>query len=121
MIQPREFAARAQERRERDHVELDPAHAADHRLLADARELVRADQPAEKQIADLAMAAERGVIGEDHVVADDAVVRDVRATMNMPRSPTRVSPPPPTVPVFIVTCSRIEHFSPIVSRVGSPL
>src|SRR6056297_1335806 len=40
--------------------------------------------------------------------------------MNSPSSPTRVTPPPPSVPVFMVTCSRMRLCAPITSRVASP-
>src|SRR6056297_1735707 len=40
--------------------------------------------------------------------------------MNSPSSPTRVTPPPPSVPVFMVTCSRMRLRAPISSRVASP-
>ena len=40
--------------------------------------------------------------------------------MKSPSSPTRVTPPPPSVPVFMVTCSRIRLRLPITSRVFSP-
>jgi hypothetical protein len=36
-------------------------------------------------------------------------------------SPTVVTPPPFSVPVFTVTLSRIWHLAPIASRVGPPL
>src|SRR5258708_23884284 len=41
--------------------------------------------------------------------------------MNRPLLPTCVSEPPPAVPGFIVTCSRITLLDPIISLVGSPL
>ena len=40
--------------------------------------------------------------------------------INNPSSPTRVCAPPPAVPVFIVTCSRIRLRLPIRKRVFSP-
>src|SRR5436309_817384 len=40
--------------------------------------------------------------------------------MNRPWSPTRVTMPPPSVPGFIVTCSRIVLWRPITRRDFSP-
>jgi hypothetical protein len=40
--------------------------------------------------------------------------------MNRLSSPTRVTPPPPAVPGFIVTCSRITLRAPITSSTRSP-
>ena len=41
--------------------------------------------------------------------------------MNRQLSPTRVTMPPPSVPGFMVTCSRIWQFLPIDRVEGSPL
>ena len=40
--------------------------------------------------------------------------------MNRLSSPTRVTPPPPAVPGFIVTCSRMRLRAPMTSSTGSP-
>ena len=36
------------------------------------------------------------------------------------RSPTRVTPPPSSVPVFMVTLSRKSQRAPMISLVGPP-
>ena len=61
---------------ERDDVGAHAAHADDHRAFADAHELVHRGLPPKNDVvADRDMAAEHRVVGEDHVVADVAVVR----------------------------------------------
>jgi hypothetical protein len=40
--------------------------------------------------------------------------------MNMQRSPTRVMPPPSSVPVFMVTPSRTSQRAPMTSPVAPP-
>ena len=79
-VESREVRAVAHDRARRDHVPLHPAHAADHRVVADAHELVHRAQPAEHgEVAHLHMARQRGVVGRDDVRADPAVVRDMAA------------------------------------------
>src|ERR1700749_5189144 len=60
-IQAFEAGMQAADEAERNHVAAHAANAADHHLRSDPRELVHRRQPAdEDEIADLAMAAERG-------------------------------------------------------------
>ena len=40
--------------------------------------------------------------------------------MNKQRSPTSVTPPPSSVPVFMVTLSRMSQSAPMTSLVGPP-
>src|SRR3546814_3838305 len=59
---------------------LDAGHATDHGMRADLAELVHRCQAAnEGKVADLDMAGERGVVGHDHVVAEQAVMRHMGA------------------------------------------
>src|SRR6478736_7410742 len=65
---------------ERDHVAANAADAADHHLGPDPGELMHCGQPAYKdEIADLAVAAERGRGRKDHIIADLAVMTDMAA------------------------------------------
>src|SRR5450631_3037225 len=63
---------------ERDHVAPHAADAADHDLRPDPGELMHRGQPADiNEVANLAMAAERGRTGKDRVIADHAVMADM--------------------------------------------
>lgn len=67
----------------RDHERRDVLHAlragGDHRVVADAAELVDARVPANvHMVADVDVSGDGGVAGDDEVVADDAVMGDVR-------------------------------------------
>ena len=78
-IEPDQDGLRPERKSERNDVAGDAAHAAQHRALADADELVHRGVAAdEHMIGDRDMAAEHGAVGEDDVVADVAVVADVR-------------------------------------------
>ncbi len=80
------------------------AAPADHRVVGDGD-----------------VAAHDHVVGDDHVIADLAVMRATCATAMIRQSaPTRVMPRPVTVPRWMVQCSRICVRAPISQRVGSP-
>ena len=94
-----------------------PLMPRDHRAFADPHELMDRDLAAEKDVvAHRDMTAENRIVGEDHVVADAAIMRDVGADHDEQRSPTVVVPPPSSVPIFIVTFSRISQSAPIDQR-----
>ncbi len=57
-----------------------PLRPDDHRALADAHELAHRRLAAEKAVvADARMAAEHGIVGHDDVIADLAVMGDMRS------------------------------------------
>ncbi len=61
-----------------NHVAAQARQPADHRLRADAHELMCGRQTADvDEIADLAVTAEGGGIGENHIVADMTIVTDM--------------------------------------------
>ena len=63
---------------ERRHVAVDERAHADEGVVADAAELVHADEAAEDHlVADFHVPGERGVVREHALVADDAIVRHV--------------------------------------------
>ena len=77
-VEPTQVTDHTDRKRERDDVVAQAGHARDHRVRTDAGELVDRRQTAnEHMIADGAMSAERGGIGEGHVMADLAVVGDM--------------------------------------------
>ncbi len=79
-VQPRQIGAVAEHHAEGNDVLLDPGHAADKTVGADAHELMHGAEAAEDGVvADGDMARERGVVDEDDVVADLAVVGDMGA------------------------------------------
>ena len=64
----------------RNDVGADPRHSPDHDLRSDPGELMNRRQPTDEDVvADLAVSAERGRGGKDHVIADDPVVADMAA------------------------------------------
>ena len=67
------------------------------------------------------VAGQRGSVHQHAAVADHAVVPDVRVGHDQRVAANLVTPPPFTVPRVMVTHSRISLWSPISSRVGSPL
>ena len=61
-----------------DDIVLDPGEAADEGVRADPDELMRRRPAAEdRRVADLAMARQHHVVGEDDVVAELAIMRDM--------------------------------------------
>ena len=80
MFEPFEARILAVDEAERDDVAAHAADAADHHLRSDPRELVHGRQAAdEDEIADLAVAAERGGGCKDRVIADLAIMPDMAA------------------------------------------
>ena len=78
-VEAREMGAVADRHAVRDDVVLDARHAADEGVLADAHELVHGRRRRRGwRSRRSAMAGEHHVVGADDVVADLAVVRDVR-------------------------------------------
>ena len=74
-IESGERGAVAQRHAERDEVMLEPGEAADEGVRADADELVRRRAAADDgEIADLHVAGEHHVVGQDDALADSAVV-----------------------------------------------
>ena len=95
-----------------------PAKSADEGVRADANELMRGRAAAQyREIADLAMARQHDVVRQNDVVAD-AGSRARHGRWRERRSASRRSSrePPPAVPGFIVTPSRMMQSSPIVRR-----
>src|ERR1700691_814048 len=79
-VETRQTRAIAPHRAIGDDVALDPGDAADHGMAADAHELVHRAQAAEHGvILDADMAGQGRVVGHDDVIADDAVMRHMRA------------------------------------------
>ena len=78
-LSPTRIGLRAERKAERNDVAGDAAHAAQHRALADADELVYGGVAAdEHMVGDRDMAAQDRAVGKDDVVADLAVVSDMR-------------------------------------------
>ena len=100
----------------------EPGEPADEGVRADAHKLMRRRTAAhDRVVADPAMAGQHHVVGEDHPVADPAIVRrSWLPARNVQPAPTDVSAPPPAVPGFIVTLSRIKQSAPMVRTVRSP-
>ena len=77
-VQPGEPGAVSHHAAERNHVGLDPGHPTDHGGAADADELVDRRGPADHGVvADLDMPAHHHVVGNNHPVADGAIMRHV--------------------------------------------
>ena len=92
-----------------------------HGALADAHELVHRGLTAEESvIADADMAAEHDVVGEGDGIADVAIVPDMTSRHEEAALADWVTPPPSSVPVFMVTLSRSSQRGPITSRVAPP-
>src|SRR5579875_3423289 len=73
-VEAGEPRAIAQDRAVGNDVALDAGDPADHRILADAHELMDGAEPAEDRVvADFHMAGKGRVVGHDHFVADLAV------------------------------------------------
>src|SRR5271167_1077722 len=79
-IQSDQRAGLAEREAERDDVVAGRRHSGHHDALADAHELMDCDVTAkEREFTDTDMPAEHDVISERHVVADLAIVPDMRA------------------------------------------
>ena len=77
-IEPGERGAVAERHAERNEVVLDAGEAADKGVRADADELMRRRSAAhDREVADLAMAREHHVVGQDDALAETAVVGDM--------------------------------------------
>ena len=114
-IEAGERGAVAERDAEGDDVVLDAREAADEGVGADADELMRGGAAAENgEIADLAMAGQHHVVGEDDALADAAIMRDMGVGEEHASAGRRsFREPPPAVPGFIVTPSRMRQSSPI--------
>ena len=100
---------------------FDPAKSPDESMIADPHELMYGRTATHDDvIADARMARQHHVIGENNVIADLTVVRDMGMARKAQWSPTTVRIPPPSVPGFIVTPSRMRQLAPITSVEGSP-
>ena len=98
-----------------------PTQADDHRALANPHELAHGNTPAEDHIvANSDMTAEYRVVGEHHFVADMTIMPNVAPYHEKQPSPTCVFPPPSSVPVLMVTFSRISQSAPTSGVVGPP-
>ena len=78
-VEPDQDRLRPERKSERNDVAGDPAHAAQHRALADADELVHGGVAADEHVVgDRDVTAEHRAVGERDVVADVAVMTDMR-------------------------------------------
>ena len=77
-IEPGEAGAVAERKAKGNEVMLDAGETADERVGADANELMHGGAAAQNgEIADLAMAGQHHVVGENDALADAAIMRDV--------------------------------------------
>jgi len=108
----------APDRAERNNVLGDDRTAADEGIRRSGRTGARAE-PAMNTKSPTRTCPARWLIGEGHAVAD--MQRGPRGRRSVePVRPTRVDPPPSTVPVCMVTCSRITLREPITRRSARP-
>ena len=121
-VQPGEMRPLADDRAVGDDVGDDAGHAADHRAAAEAHELVHgrrgrrgSRRPRRRtcppRVALLAMITWLPMLQSCATCV---------AIMKRLSSPTRVTPPPPSVPGFMVTCSRMRLRAPMTSSTRSP-
>src|ERR1700685_4363896 len=73
-----EPGAVAERKAEGDEVMLDASETADEGMGADANKLVNGGAPAQNgEIADLAMASQHHIVGQNNALANAAIMRDV--------------------------------------------
>ena len=120
-VETRKIGAIAERHAVGNEIVLEPRHAANERVRADPRELDdRRAAADDRVVADGAMARKHDVVGEDDAVADAAIVADVAVGEEGAAVADRGGEPPPSVPGFMVTPSRMMQSAPIVSEHGSP-
>jgi hypothetical protein len=79
-VQTRQVRTVAEHHAKRNDVLLDPRHAADKSVRADAHELMHGAQAAEYGVVtDADMTGQCGVVDQDDMIADTAIVGNVRA------------------------------------------
>src|ERR1700722_10120834 len=77
-VEAGESRAVAERKAKRDEVVLDASETAAERVGADANELVNGGAAAQNgEIADLAMARQHHVVGQNNALANAAIMRDV--------------------------------------------
>jgi len=101
-----------------NHIIFNTTHAADKGMFSDADKLMDCRQSTQNDvITDNAMTANGGVVGEDHMRANLAIMGNMCPGH---ASPILVTMPPPSVPGFMVTFSRITLFLPTINELFSP-
>ena len=99
---------------------LDAGETADKRVGSNADELMRRRRRREWRNRRSGNAGQHHIIGQNDALADAAIMRDVGVGQEHRPRPDDRFEPPPAVPGFIVTPSRMRQSSPITRRTGSP-